>query len=113
MPVMPAPTTSTSTSGATAGADGSMGCCGPPEVLYRPVSLTTRQGTPMGRGAPHGGHRSDADAAAGAPRDGAPGPRAQGAVPRPGVLRVGERAAVAPGLADGVPPRGDPTAAGL
>ncbi len=42
-----------------------------------------------------------------------PGPRAQGALLRRGLLRDGVRAAVAAGLADGVPARGDPAAARL
>ena len=41
-------------------------------------------------------------------RDGVPGPGSQGALLRPGLLRDGSRAAVAAGLADGVPARGDP-----
>ena len=46
-------------------------------------------------------------------RDGGPGPGAQGALLRPRLLRDGGRAAVAAGLADGVPARGDPAAARL
>ena len=41
------------------------------------------------------------------------GPDAQGALLRPGLLRDGVRAALAAGLADGVPARGDPGAARL
>ena len=52
-------------------------------------------------------------ATSGALRDGAPRPRPQGALLRPRLLRVGGRAAVAPGLADGLPARGDPPAARL
>ena len=85
----------------------------PEHFLYRPVSLTTRQGTPRGRGAPHGGRGSEVVGTPGAVRDGAPRPGAQAALLRPGLLRDGSRAAVATGLADGVPARGDPTAARL
>src|SRR4051812_8713924 len=101
---MPAPTTRTSTSAA----EGSIGCAASGEELYRPVSLTARQGTPKG-GAPHGG-RGSAEVV-GAPRalcDGAPGPGPEAALLRLGLLRDGGRAAVAAGLADGVPARGDP-----
>ena len=52
-------------------------------------------------------------ALAGALRDGAPRPGPQGALLRPGLLRAGGRAALAAGLADGVPARGDPAAARL
>ena len=48
-----------------------------------------------------------------APRDGGPRPGAQGALLRPGLLPDGSRVAVAAGLADGVPARGDPGAARL
>ena len=41
------------------------------------------------------------------------GPGAQGALLRPGLLPDGGRAAVAPGLADGLPPRGDTRAGRL
>ena len=57
------------------GCGGFHGRCGPRGFLYRPVSLTTRQGTPSGRGAPHGGHGSEVVGTPGALRDGAPGPR--------------------------------------
>ena len=52
-------------------------------------------------------------ALAGALRDGVPRPGPQAALPRPGLLRDGSRAAVAAGLADGLPARGDPAAARL
>lgn len=62
----------------------------------------------------HHGQARAADAGAervgtaGAPRDGRHRPGSQGALLRPRVLRHGVRAAVAPGLADGLPARGDP-----
>src|SRR5947208_913072 len=99
MPVMPAPTTSTSKSDAGA----SMWFSGPPEFLYRPVSLRTRTRYPQADGARH----------VGALRDGAPGPGAQAAVLRPRLLRPRARAALVAHVADGVPARGDPRSARL
>src|SRR4051794_29400714 len=100
MPVMPAPTTSTSTPitsrGARASDSGSEEFMAL-ELLYRPVSILRRG---------HGGRE-----VVGAPRavrDRAPRPRSQGALLRPRLLRDGSGAVLAAGLADGVPTRGDP-----
>src|SRR5262245_41896079 len=98
MPEMPAPTTSTLT--------GSVGVTG--GELYRRVSLSARN-APSGRG-PRGDHGSEAVCAPGSSRDGDAGPGTQGALLRSGLLPDGGRAAVASGLADGVPARGDPGA---
>src|SRR3954454_8716210 len=99
MPVIPAPTTSTSTSGAAA----SMWVPGPRGFLYRPFSLRTRPRYPEADGARH----------AGVLRDGAPRPGAQAAVLRPRLLRPRGRAALVSHVADGVPARGDPRSARL
>src|SRR5262245_31369758 len=85
MPVMPAPTTSTSTSTRSS----SRGEGGVSSILYRPVSIFSDRG---------------------ALRNGAPGPGPEGALLRPRLLPTGGRAALAPGLADGVPAGGDPVA---
>ncbi len=69
--------------------------------------------TPRGKGAARGDRGSEAVGTPGALRDGVPGPGSQGALLRPRLLPDGGRAAVASGLADGVPARGDPTAARL
>ena len=114
MPVMPAPTTSTSTSVTWLG-DGVIrrrgsrsGVAG--AGLYRPVSISSRQGTPGVRGASRGDGGAEAAGTSRAPRDGAPRPGAQGALPRPRLLPARGRAAVVPGVADGLPAGGDPAA---
>src|ERR1700733_888009 len=73
--------------------------------LYRPVSLTPADGHPKGE--------QDDDRGAQVVRPpcalchGSGGPGSQGALLRPGLLRHGGRADLAPRLADGLPPRGD------
>src|SRR5262245_20103939 len=85
MPVMPEPTTSTSTSG-----------------MGAPATVICTDRLVYGRG----GRGTVAFDARGALRDGPPGPRAQGALLRRRLLRPGGRPALAPRLADGVPARG-------
>ena len=71
------------------------------------------QRTLRGKGGPRGDRGSEMVGTAGALRDGVPGPGPQGALLRPGLLPAGGRSALAPGLADGVPARGDPAAVRL
>src|SRR4029450_13537730 len=68
------------------------GEAGVTSILYRPVSIFSDRG---------------------ALRNGAPGPGPQAALLRPRLLPTGGRAALAPGLADGVPAGGDPVAGRL
>src|SRR5262245_38862823 len=104
MPVIPAPTTSTSTSGE----DASIGSRPPGDFCTDRLVWRTRPRYPEGEGTRHGDRRAEVDAAPGPSRHGVPGPGAEGALLRRRLLRVGERAPVAARLADGVPARGDP-----
>ena len=122
MPVMPAPTTSTSSRRLGRLVDGRLGmlpwsafeargvrCRASRTSLYRPVSIRVARRTVRG-GKWRRAWRSWTSSGrhCRAVRDRVPRPGAQAALLRPGVLRARDRAAVAPGLADGVPARGDP-----
>src|SRR3954469_1589909 len=85
MPVMPAPTTSTST-GAVGGIVAFTRWLGERHSLYRERGIRSLRALP----------------------DRVPGPGTQAALPRPGLLPARGRAALVAGLADGLPARGDP-----
>src|SRR6266536_540409 len=112
MPVMPAPITSTSTGDGGSDAGPEDDVIATRMGLYRPVSIVLERRSPGGDG-PHGDRGPEVVGTAGALRDGGPGPGAQGALRRSGLLPDGGRAPLAPRLADGVPAGGDPAAARL
>src|SRR4051794_34037227 len=96
MPVTPAPTTSTSTGSAVViGTSARIGRTGGALIGY----CTDRSTIQIDR---------EERCRDGPVRTRAPGPRAQAALLRRRLLRARGRAALAPRLADGVPPRRDP-----
>src|SRR5665213_2983858 len=112
MPVMPAPTTSTSVASLTFLSKGDRALDALPRMLYRPVGYYSVLDSALREGEGRYGDRGpEVVGPPGALCDGAPGPGSQRALLRSRLLQNGSRPVVASGLADGVPARGDPPAA--